>query len=135
MHFMKLENNWRLKSLQDLEKIKADNPTIWSSYLVKRYSELLPTPLNKYTTEDLRLMIGQGLGLPYLMPLAIEKLDEDLFAEGDYYPGDLLTSVLNIDNNFWPNKAELRSQVVNLISHRKSELLENDIKLSSFEID
>jgi hypothetical protein len=132
---MKLENNWRLKSLQDPEKIKADSPTIWPSYLVKRYSELLPTPLNRYTTEDLRLMIGQGLGLPYLVPLAIEKLGEDLFAEGDYYPGDLLTSVLNIDNNFWLNKAELRSQVVNLISHRKSELLENDIKLSSFEID
>ncbi|MDN3582222.1 contact-dependent growth inhibition system immunity protein [Mucilaginibacter flavus] len=132
---MKLENNWRFKSLQNLEKIDVPNSTAGASHLVKRSLTLLSTPLNKYTTEDLRLMIGQGLGLPYLVPLAIEKLGEDLFAEGDYYPGDLLSNVLNVGNSFWINNAELRSEVVNLIRHKKIELLESEIKLGSFEID
>jgi hypothetical protein len=129
---MKLGNNWRYKSLQNLEKRKAADPAIWPSYLVKRSSELIKIPLNEFTTEDLRLMIGQEFGLPYLVPLAIEKLTEDLFAEGDYHPGDLLAVVLKIKAAFWQDNQQLYSAVAALTTSRRDEIKEAGISLGSF---
>ena len=46
-------------------------------------------------------MIGQEIGLYFLMPLAIETLTDNIFAEGDYYEGDLLKNVLEVNTKFW----------------------------------
>jgi len=46
-------------------------------------------------------MIGQNIGLYYLLPLAIEHLAENPLASGDFYPGDLLKNVVSIDLSFW----------------------------------
>ncbi|WP_370027602.1 contact-dependent growth inhibition system immunity protein [Planotetraspora sp. GP83] len=43
-------------------------------------------PLADLTIEDLRLLIGQRIGLPCLVPIAVEWLDHDPMAEGDMYP-------------------------------------------------
>jgi hypothetical protein len=129
---MKLENNWRYKSLQNLEKRLGDDSTAWPSYLVKRSSELIKTPLNEFTTEDLRLMIGQEIGLPYLVPLAIEKLTENLFAEGDYYPGDLLAMLLKIKPAFWRENQQLYSAVSALTASRLDEIRKAGISLGFF---
>ena len=42
-------------------------------------------------------MIGQDI----LNPLAIEVLQENPFAEGDYYRGDLLSVVMQVEPGFW----------------------------------
>ena len=39
-------------------------------------------------------MIGQGVGLKWLLPLAIDRLHQCPMAEGDMHEGDLLNSVL-----------------------------------------
>ena len=44
--------------------------------------------------EDLRIMIGQEIGLDYLIPVAVAELEREPLAEGDYYPGDLLANVI-----------------------------------------
>ena len=90
---MKLENNWRQKTLENLEKDFWGKPD-FDSHLVTRCYELRKLPLDNFTTEDLRIMIGQEIGLDYLIPLAIEVLTIDLFAEGDFFEGDLLKNVL-----------------------------------------
>nr|WP_095876306.1 contact-dependent growth inhibition system immunity protein [Streptomyces sp. TLI_235] len=41
----------------------------------------------------LRLLIGQGVGLPHLVPLALDLLERDPAAEGGLFPGDLLDAV------------------------------------------
>jgi hypothetical protein len=55
-------------------------------------------------------MIGQNHGLEYLVPLAIEQLQEDPLAEGAYFPGDLLVSVLGGKAEFWRAHPGLREQ-------------------------
>ena len=45
-------------------------------------------------------MIGQQIGLPYLMPLALELLRTDPFTAGDFYEGDLLAIMLRVDAMF-----------------------------------
>src|SRR5690349_15443526 len=97
---MKLENNWRQKTLENLEKDFWGEPT-YDSHLVKRCHELRKIQLERFTTEDLRLMIGQQFSLDYLMPLALETLSANLFAEGDFFEGDLLKNVLSVNTEFW----------------------------------
>lgn len=90
----------RRKSLQEIERRDLGEPT-YDSYLVTTCHRLHRKPLEDFTVEDLRIMIGQGFSLPILIPLALERLEEDPLAEGDYYPGDLLSSVATIDEAFW----------------------------------
>src|SRR5262249_20709179 len=72
-----------------------------ASALVSGYRRLLHKPLEDFTVEDLRLMIGQRSFLKCLVPLALERLAHNPMVQGDYYPGDLLVSVLNVPREFW----------------------------------
>lgn len=129
---MKLENNGQYKSLFNLDQIHLDDHEEASTTLIKRCQELIKLPLNEYAIEDLRLMIGQDFGLPYLIPLAIEKLNENLFAEGDMYEGDLLANVLKIDQNFWQQNPDLWTQVDKLIVNRRPDIDRVKISVEKF---
>ncbi len=67
---------------------------------------LRKVPLNRLTVEDLRLLIGQGIGLQYLVPIALEFLEVDPLVEGDYFPGDLLKNVLAVKDAYWHEHVE-----------------------------
>lgn len=96
------ESNWLHKSLENLEKDiwPAPDPDD-DSYLVNTCHRLRNKQLKDFDIEDLRIMIGQSIGLRYLIPIALEKLNNDILAEGDFYEGDLLTAVLQSDANYW----------------------------------
>ena len=81
---MKLENNWRQKSLENLEKDNWGDPDEAPTELIKRCLELRRVPLDSLTIEDLRRMIGQQIGLKYLIPLSIEELEKDLLMKVIY---------------------------------------------------
>lgn len=115
---MKLENNWRQKSIENLEKDNWGDPSIEDGYLVRRTMELRRVPLDEFQIEDLRIMIGQEFGLFYLLPLAFEVLQKDLFAEGDFYPGDLLNMTLQIKHAFWAKHQSYWRQLDSLIKNR-----------------
>jgi len=46
-------------------------------------------------------MIGQSIGLEFLVPIAIRKLANNALVEGDFYPGDLLVYVLSVEQEYW----------------------------------
>jgi CDI immunity proteins len=61
-----------------------------------------------FTVEDLRITLGQKFGMEHLTPLALDRLEADPFAQGDFYPGDLLGAVMAIPREYWlthPNEA------------------------------
>lgn len=128
---MKLENNWRNKSIQALEKKDWGEPK-FDSYLVKRCFQLSKIPLDKFTVEDLRLMIGQGFALEYLMILALEILQNNILAEGDYYPGDLLKNVIDTPPNFWIANHHLYHQLKKLILDEQNTIEDQNILLDKF---
>jgi hypothetical protein len=121
---MRLENNWRQKTLENLEKEK------WGTFdsdsrLIKRIKELRKVSLDNFTIEDLRLMIGQHESLDYLIPLAIEKLQADILAEGDMYKGDLLLAVVNARQDYWNKLPEQKEKLIELIAKNK-ELIDSE---------
>src|SRR5262245_15590070 len=101
----------RSKSLQQLEGEDWGEPT-YDSHLVTECHRLHRVALCDFTVEDLRITIGQGIGLEYLVPLAIEKLRENPLVEGACYPGDLLSNVLSADAAFWRAHPDLHEQLV-----------------------
>ena len=60
-------------------------------------------------------MIGQGLGLASLLPLALELLAQNPWVEGDLYPGDLLSNVLAVPDDFWQAHPELREELDHVV--------------------
>lgn len=102
------------------------------SYLVRTVSSLRKVPLQQYSVEDVRIMIGQNEGLDYLVRVAVEILRNDLFAEGDYYPGDLLNNVLNIKQSFWMRNQDLWRDINELIKNRLDELTAHKILIDKF---
>jgi hypothetical protein len=95
----------RRKSLQELENESWGEPA-YDSYLVTTVHRLRRKPLREYTVEDLRIMIGQQIGLTYLIPLALERLAENPLASGDFYNGDLLQMVRSVDSGYWQQHKE-----------------------------
>ncbi len=98
------------KSLQELENEDWGEPN-FDSHIVLQCHRLRRLPLKDFTIEDLRIMIGQNNSLTYLMPIAVEKLKQNPLAEGNFYAGDLLVSVLRIETDFWSRYPNLKLDV------------------------
>ena len=98
----------RMKSLQELEYADWGEPN-YDSYLVTTCHRLRRKPLMEFTIEDLSTMIGQQIGLPYLLPLALDRLAEDPLVGGDMFPGDLLTVVAGVPPQFWQQHPDLQA--------------------------
>ncbi len=111
----------RSKSLQELEAEDWGEPT-YDSHLVTECHRLRRVPLRAFSPEDLRIMIGQQIGLPYLIPLALELLRSDPFTAGDCYEGDLLAAVLRADSRFWLASPELRAEAARIAQQALSLL-------------
>lgn len=120
-------------TIENLEKQDFGNPSEAPTNMVKRCLELCKIPLDKFTVEDLRLMIGQEFSLEYLIPLAIEHLQPDFFAEGDFYPGDLLNNVLSVDTKFWMANRDLWEKINELINNKRKEIEESRISTALFD--
>ncbi|RYU94268.1 contact-dependent growth inhibition system immunity protein [Emticicia agri] len=112
-----MENNYQsLFELDNSLKLATSEPTP----LVQNHNALLIKKL-----KDLRFMIGQKTGLAYLVPMAIQVLQENIFAEGDFYEGDLLQNVLSIDKVFWTKNNDLYL--------RLKEIIQQDFDMNKIE--
>src|SRR4051812_23954420 len=103
----------RSKTLQQLEGSDWRDPT-YGSHLVAECHRLRRVPLREFTVEKLRIMIGQQIGLQYLIPVALELLRDDPFTAGDLYDGDLLAAVLRADSRFWIASPDLRAEAARI---------------------
>jgi hypothetical protein len=113
---IKLENNWLSKSIENLEKnVWPDLPADEGSHLIRTCNALRKKQLKDFSTEYLREMIGQDIGLKFLIPLAIQTLEKDILAEGDLYPGDLLKSVLTSDKKYWASSRDNWNKICDLV--------------------
>ena len=106
-------------SLDNLEDEIWPEPGANATYLVRRCTELHRRPLEEFDTEDLRIMLGQQIGVPYLLPLALDVLEKEPLAEGDMFPGDLLAAVLRLD---WSvQRRDLHERVTAIVRNLQPE--------------
>lgn len=110
----------REKTLDELEGVTWGPPTS-SSNLVQTCHRLRTKPVGAYDAEDLRVMIGQNIGLPWLLPLAIDRLEEDPWTSGHLYPGDLLAMAARAKFG-WTARVDLRDRLRVVIERALAEL-------------
>ena len=101
------------KTLTEIEGNDWGDPN-FDSHLVATVHNLRHKPIGEFTVEDLRTTIGQSVGLPHLVQLAIANLGSDPLIEGDLYPGDLLSCVLRIADSFWNTHPALRDRLLHV---------------------
>jgi hypothetical protein len=87
-------------TLEDLDGEDWGEPT-YPSHLVTRCHELRRKDIDAFSVEDFRILVGQGFGIAHLLPRVLRILELDPFAEGDFYPGDLLSALVRDPN--WPS--------------------------------
>ena len=56
------------------------------------------------------------------MPLPLEELEKEPPAEGDYYPGDLLASVVRSDRAYWESHPDLRPRIRQVVDRAEEAL-------------
>jgi len=105
----------------DAETLDDLDPPAWGdandddTYLVRRCHELRRKPLDEFAPEDLRIMIGQQIALPFLVPRALNLLAADPLVSGDLFPGDLLEAVMRIDDSYWTQHPGQLEGISNLV--------------------
>ncbi|MBN8680425.1 MAG: hypothetical protein J0M29_19525 [Chitinophagales bacterium] len=131
---MKNHRNKSIKhsAAQTLEKLENE---VWpedgtSSYLIETCSALRKKPLPDFEVEDLRIMIGQNISLPILIPMAIKVLEQNILASGDFYPGDLLTVLLKSEKSYWEREPLNWNSVCTLFRQQQALLDASDTSRS-----
>lgn len=109
----------------DIPNLKNSTPIQLKSY--ELYSS---KDIDAFSLEDIRFMIGQELGIVYLLPKAFEYLEKDIFLEVSYYEGDLLSVVLKLPSKFWKDKQEERNKMLNLLKLNQDRIESLDVQFS-----
>jgi len=113
-----------------LEQLDGD---VWpdsdfDSYVVQTSQALRKKPIRSLSDEELRLAIGQGIGLEWLVRLALERLRDDPLRSGDFFPGDLLQNVLRIPGTFWPSHDAEREALMAILNSLDSHDLPPSVR-------
>lgn len=98
------------------------------SYVVTTCHALRFKPIQTLTDEELRLAIGQQIGLQWLVRLAVERLKEDPFRSGDFYNGDLLKNVLSVPPGFWSKHSKEHHELWSILAALEPDSLPDDLE-------
>lgn len=98
----------------------------FQSYLITTIHKLRSKRIGSFEVEDLRIMIGNGVGMKYLVPKAIRVLTNNILAGGDFYEGDLLKFVLHSEPEYWKDNNTQWRTICELFESNRKTLEEND---------
>lgn len=121
-----------MKSIEQLENDYWTEPKEFTSGLVANCHKYRKIPIDELTIEQLRLLIAQKVGLKHIIEIGISELDKNILAEGDFYEGDLLMAISNVQSEFWnENKTEFLT--FKNIVERNSELIKLELGEKKFD--
>jgi hypothetical protein len=78
-------------------------------------SRALVSPLAQLGSAELRLLLGHGRGLRWLLPLALTRLEREPFAAADGDPGALLTAALSVEPSEWARDSALHERLARVV--------------------
>lgn len=92
-------------SLEELDGQMWGDPPTDATTLVAEVHRLRRVKLGDLSTEDIARLLRQKEGSEWIVPIALDRLDDDALAGSDY-PGQLLVSVLHNREYFerYPNE-------------------------------
>jgi len=98
-------------SLMDLGALSDFQLSGDESGLVQRVHALRKKLLRDLQPDEIRLCVGQGIGLAYLVPRALDILARDPWTDTEYYSGDLLRACIEVKRSFWDKHVAERDRM------------------------
>lgn len=100
------------RSLEEIENDRWGDPPADATRLISAAYALRTRPVGALDAEGLRLLISQQIGQHTLIPLAIDQVERNPLAEGDFYPGDLLDALMRrVPESYWQAHEDQRARV------------------------
>ncbi|MFD8419705.1 contact-dependent growth inhibition system immunity protein [Streptomyces sp. NPDC059466] len=114
----------RSRSIEDLEGRRWPDPPSDATSLVRAVHALRKSPISDLTVEQLARLIGQDVGLPWLLPVGVEVLRSEAAegAAGGWFDDDLLTAVLTRNATTWAEVPELAQDIKRVLDTLGDEL-------------
>ena len=108
----------RAKSLEQLDGERWGDPPTDATSLVRTVHEWRRRPIGTLEPHELARLIGQNVGLPWLLPLGVEILQEEAAkqAAGGFFDGDLLYAVVTRSPEVWTANPELAGELKTILS-------------------
>ena len=85
------------------------------SGLIQRVHALRKKLLRDFLPHEIRLCVGQGIGLPYVVPPALDILGRDPWVDTEYYPGDLLHACIEVERSYWQEHPEQTDRMCSIL--------------------
>jgi hypothetical protein len=107
-----------------------------ASRLVRTVHALRRKPIGQFGVEELRVLLSQQVSSDILVPHALDALERSPFAEGDYYPGDLLVAVLKLPGDYWEqhsDQAQRAEQITATVTSMNNPDALMDVVLSAVD--
>jgi CDI immunity proteins len=108
------------KSIEQLENDFWEPPREFPTELVKNVFLLRKKHLRDLDSNEIRILISQNIGLKYLVHRAIGILKNDMLHEAIYFPGDLLSALLNIESGYWQKNPTELNMLLSILKEEKS---------------
>ncbi|MFJ8842146.1 contact-dependent growth inhibition system immunity protein [Streptomyces cyaneofuscatus] len=104
-------------SLEQLEGFEWPAPPADATGLVTAAHNLRKRPIGSLNAHELGRLIGQDIGLPWLLPVAVNILRETVADQRltGFYDDDLLTAVLTRKSNVWRSHPQLAADLKEII--------------------
>ncbi|MFI8500606.1 contact-dependent growth inhibition system immunity protein [Streptomyces sp. NPDC085524] len=99
------------RTLDELDPPRWRDPAGDATHLVRKVHALRCIPLGELQPADLRTLISQRVGLPYVLPLAVQLLLDEPLLDAYFYEGDLLLAAVDAPASAWAVLPELAAQL------------------------
>ncbi|WP_437046177.1 contact-dependent growth inhibition system immunity protein [Streptomyces sp. enrichment culture] len=108
----------RTKSLEELDGERWGDPPADATSLVRTVYEWRRRPIGTLEPHELARLIGQDVGLPWLLPLGMELLREEAekVAAGGFFDGDLLYAMVTRKPEVWMENLEIAHELKKTVS-------------------
>lgn len=108
-------------SLEELEGVRWDPPAPGATSLERSVHGLRKRPVNELTGWELARLIGQQVGLDFLVPLAVDRLTTEQDQGRIFLDDDLLTALLSCGDHFRDNDPHLALRLLSFIDSLDDE--------------
>ena len=109
------------KSIEELENNFWEEPELKSGLTMLCY-KARKKKINELSEDEICTLIQQKIGLEYLVPIAVKKIENYFSNITDFYLSGLLDALLNLSNDEWINNQEQKNKLISNLYDCKNYL-------------
>lgn len=106
----------RTKTLEQLDGTTWPDPGKESTGLMRTVHAARRIPVGDLDAAQLRALLRQHIGVPHIVPRALELVTAEPMLDAGYYPGDLLAALVDLGDEYWARNPE-HAVAINDVRH------------------